>query len=98
MELRRRKLTPRDIASHALKLQEPLAICAARDKRDRGFESRFLQWRVGEPSVPQRGTFTPSSPYLKRPRLIATEVFGIRSRNRSGGPSRRVRPAQDARD
>ena len=31
------------------------------------------------------GTFTPSSPYLKRPRLIATEVFGIRSRNRSGG-------------
>ena len=35
-----------------------------------------------------------SPPYLKRPRLIATEVFGTRSRNRSGGPSRRVRPAR----
>jgi len=28
-------------------------------KRDQGFESFSIQWRVGEPSVPQRGTFTP---------------------------------------
>ena len=70
MELRRRRLTPGDIASYALKLQETLAICAARDKRNRGFESRFLQRRVNELLVPlDEGVFEP-------PDLLQTRMNG----------------------
>jgi len=56
--------------------------------RDRWFESVPLQWRVGEPSVPQRGTFTPSSPYLKRPRL--SRNGGVRDSLEE--PERRPKP------
>src|SRR6266436_5049983 len=65
-------VSPKDIRP------SPYDLCANRSDRrqsregDRWFESCSLQWRVGEPSIPQRGTFTPSRGRLRSRALRAS--------------------------